>query len=286
MAARLGEPMAAGNAKKLAGTGGKGAASQTQHDMAQPALEDLPARGETEEEAQSQKDETHGLLPILHKSLSFKSKQIRDSIFALANISLEVSIEDFATNLQDFATMVENVTPAIDELIRDSFISTRFTKKIVNAPWTKSLNMLTFRRSSSMITIDEVEDKVKNRLGKMNVRDKDILVAEVEVLMLDLAWLFKDNCNFIDFVSKLTQQNNKGIYSSSLVKALLAEFWNENLNQILMRIFFPFVLFLFASLQMLISVLRPDFEWGETLWQRVFNYGLIGTSFVLWLVQL
>ena len=48
--------------------------------------------------------------------------------------------------------LLSNVSTSFMELINDSFVTTTFTKKILNTKWYQEVNSVTFRQSSTMLT--------------------------------------------------------------------------------------------------------------------------------------
>ena len=47
----------------------------------------------------------------------------------------ENSLSDFVGDLQDITVMLNSMSPAIQEFMDDSFIETRYTKKIKSIDW-------------------------------------------------------------------------------------------------------------------------------------------------------
>ena len=54
---------------------------------------------------------------------------------SIANMCEECHISDFAASQDHMAILLENLSANFIELVRDSFVSTTFTKKIGNTRW-------------------------------------------------------------------------------------------------------------------------------------------------------
>jgi len=62
--------------------------------------------------------------------------------------------------------MIESVSQNFIELANESFIETPFTRKITNTDWYSESHMVTFRKSSSLITETECEEKVRRSFAE------------------------------------------------------------------------------------------------------------------------
>jgi len=80
-------------------------------------------------------DKKAGLKSVLYKSLYNNSSRIRDCLLSITNMSQECSITNFCETQEDFSMILKNWSSGALELIQDSFLSTHFTKKIVNTKW-------------------------------------------------------------------------------------------------------------------------------------------------------
>jgi len=80
-------------------------------------------------------NEKAGLRSVLFKSFYGKIPRIKDCLLSITNKCEECSISNFCETQNDFERLLKNLNPSSLELIQDSFISTPFTKKIVNTGW-------------------------------------------------------------------------------------------------------------------------------------------------------
>jgi hypothetical protein len=100
----------------------------------------------------------------LYKSLYNKETTIADCLLTIANKCEECSISNFCENQEDFSKILDDLSPGALELIAESFISTPFTKKVVNTVWNSDQSLITFRKNSSILTEEECNQKIKERL--------------------------------------------------------------------------------------------------------------------------
>jgi len=85
---------------------------------------------------------------------------------SIANLCAECQLSAFATNLVDIEIIAKNVSSNFIELCNDSFKSTPFTSKITNVDWSSDVDMLTFRKSSSLLTQLECEEIITSKFAK------------------------------------------------------------------------------------------------------------------------
>ena len=86
------------------------------------------------------------------------------------------------------------------------------------------------------------------------------MITQVEVRMLNLSWLFKDQKNFIDFVRVVSNLKTDAIYSTELLHILLNAFWDENKQRISRICFFPYLGYFFSALLFMIMCMDPKFD--------------------------
>lgn len=197
---------------------------------------------------------------MLFKSLYQKQGRIKDCLLSITNRCSECNIQNFCENQEDFSVLLGNLTSGALELIQDSFVVTPFTKKIVSTPWHSSASLITFRKSTSVITEVETEKKVEEILKGDGVKKGEITKSQVDVRMLPLGWLLSDHNTFVNFVGILGGASNNQIYDTELIGTLLGEFWNENYKKILYRALIPWVCYAISVLYYFSYALSPDNE--------------------------
>ena len=191
------------------------------------------------------KDFVPGLHSVLTRSLTYKSTRIKDCLLSIANMCEECQLSNFAKNLDHVSIMMQNVSPNFMELVRDSFSSTNFCKKIISVNWYKEVAMVTFRQNSSMLTEQQCDEIVKRKIAEgQGVSENDMTKQQVEVTMLNIDWLLTDNCNFVDFVRIIKDSSSEQIYQTALLNTLLEEFWEEYFGEIFFRILMPWAMYL------------------------------------------
>ena len=97
----------------------------------------------------------------MYKSLYSESTSISNSLLTITNKCEECSIANFCETQDDFSILLKNLSAGSLELIQDSFITTPFTKKIVNTVWSPDQTLITFRKNTSILTEDECEDIIR-----------------------------------------------------------------------------------------------------------------------------
>ena len=173
-------------------------------------------------------NEKAGLRSVLFKSLYNKSSRIKDCLLSITNRCSECGISNFCENQNDFAVLLKVLNSNSLELIQDSFITTPFTRKIVNTSWAPEATLITFRQRTSIITEEECDEVIKKKLISEGVEEKEFTKAQVEVRQLNLDWLLSDKKNFVNFVNILQTTSSEQIYDTELIGTLLDEFWEEN----------------------------------------------------------
>ena len=76
----------------------------------------------------------------------------------------------------------------------------------------------------------------------------------VNVKVIDIQWLYKDNKTFVDLVSAITHCERNAVFESSFVLNLLNQFWPENRNKITYKFLIPYYLYMFTNITFLYNV--------------------------------
>jgi len=102
------------------------------------------------------------------------------------------------------------------ELINESFCSTTFTEKCINSNWNADkLAIYTFRKNTSRVSPDEINERIENHLiDDYGLKKNQIGKTQVEVLMLNLNWLLKGGKNFVHFTSTLEKSSSELIFET------------------------------------------------------------------------
>ena len=116
--------------------------------------------------------------------------------------------------------------------------------------------MVTFKRSSSMITPAECEYEVIKKLATQHgAKKEDLQKTQVDLDMLNISWLTADGMTFVDFVKKLKNTSSDKIYQTDLLEILLNEFWQENFDTILFYLLVPWAVYMLCMTYYYMTIL-------------------------------
>lgn len=108
---------------------------------------------------------------MLFKSLYTNQVRIKDCLLSIANRCQECSISNFCENQTDFEVLIGALSAGALGLISDSFVKTPFTKKIMSSHWHSDMSMITFRKNSSVITVQEAEKRIEQSLKDEGIKE-------------------------------------------------------------------------------------------------------------------
>ena len=90
---------------------------------------------------------------VLKKSIFSPNARIKSCLLSIANKCAECSIGTFCDDQEAFGELIKDLSANAIELITDSFVSTPFTKRIVNTSWHPDMeSVVTMRTENSLIT--------------------------------------------------------------------------------------------------------------------------------------
>ena len=139
-----------------------------------------------------------------------------------------------------------------------SFSETKSTRQIQTLFWPRSASLITHRRKSCTITLDEVKDVIDKKY-----ENADRMIKTITVRLIDLDWFMKHEMKFLKLTQLLNEAENQSIFVTEFVMQVLNEFWEENFLKLLWRQFFPFI----GCLLSLIFYLQYALVKDETLEQ-------------------
>ena len=83
--------------------------------------------------------------------------------------------------------------------------------------------------------------------------DEDMVLAPVKVRLLDLGWLYANKKNFRDFFQVLRELKSDELCSSEFIITLLDVFWDNYKDQMMYKVFVPYLLYLFFTMNFMIN---------------------------------
>ena len=94
----------------------------------------------------------------------------------------------------------------------DIFIESSSTKQIHTLEISNQVRMVTFRDDKPKITIEKCQEEVNAKLESKGFDKEQFMIDSVQVRMMKLGWLNRNNKSFLDLVSILNENQNKAIF--------------------------------------------------------------------------
>ena len=73
-----------------------------------------------------------GFKSITRKSLNFDGSRYQDTLIQIAGMCKENSLTDFVGDLSDITVLLNSMSPAVEDLLKNTFSESEYTKKITN----------------------------------------------------------------------------------------------------------------------------------------------------------
>ena len=199
---------------------------------------------------------------VLRKSIFSQRARIKSCLLSIANKCAECSIGTFCDDQAAFGELIKDLSANAIELIADSFVSTPFTKRIVNTAWHPDMeSVVTMRLEKSLITQEAVDETITQILdNEIGAKETERTKTQVEVRLLDLSWLLADRKTFVHFTTVLDCASHDQIYQTELLKTLLVEFWDENFTKILWRCLVPWLAYALCAMLFFVIALKGERE--------------------------
>ena len=87
---------------------------------------------------------------------------------SITNKCEECQLSNFVHDQDDMEILLKNVSGNFLELVNDSFVTTNYTKKIMNVLWYPEASKHTFRLSKSIISEKQCEGILVEAFAKKN----------------------------------------------------------------------------------------------------------------------
>lgn len=134
---------------------------------------------------------------------------------------------------------------------------------------------MTFRLGSSRLTEEICNKMIEEQKEKGQALTPN---TNVQVLMIDLSFIFSGDKRFVDFLSLLVRTSDKSVYNSLLVTFMIEEFWDQNYKHILKRQLAPFACHFVFAMTFFVLDFNPERDDDSELAANVFA----ALGFVTW----
>ena len=153
------------------------------------------------------------------------------------------NLANVVSSISEFQKLFSISSPAVNEFLRNSFISSAACRELNNMKWDSRMSQQVFGTNTSMLNeaqITHLLAKANERTQKKNAK-KFEKTRRVTVRMLDIEWLSE---NFGGLYTTLANSTNDGLFRNELIKILISQ--QSYTNQILLKVFIPYVIFWIA----------------------------------------
>ena len=145
------------------------------------------------------------LYQILYSDLT----KNRDLLLKIANFCNDFTLAKIFISQDDIKAILRTPTPEVVTSLDKILTETIYTKRILTLSTIRDVKLLTFKDSRFKLSPEQCQDYVEHNLKFYKKLDvEDMLLSSVNVRQMNLRWLTRNKCNFLDLVQILNETKN------------------------------------------------------------------------------